>query len=383
MKILILTPRFPLPTWKGDKLRVWQILRKLSSEHEIQLLSYISRSEEKYFDEVSKFCEIKTVPEFVPDRIFETFRGIGSGWPFQVHAFSSRRMMQMVEGALSDVDAVHLSTVRMAGNLPPDLPHKIIVDFIDALSLNFKRRYDNARTPLKYLYGMEYGRLSRFENLMVEKSDLSMAVGPVDADALGKKVEILPNSVDLENFNVPPEDQPRENIIFTGNLSYTPNIEAVETMAQRVMPVVNEKFPDIVLRLVGITPHARVKALESKNVKVVGFVDSLADEIGKSSIAAAPMVSGSGLQNKILEAMACATPVVSSSIGNAGIKAVHAENILIGDTPEEFAAQIIELLHEPEKARSIGVSGRKFVEDNFGWESTRVKLLDLYSEINK
>jgi len=381
MKILILTPRFPLPTYKGDKLRVWQIIRKLATAHELKLISYISEPEKVHLDEVSQYCDVKTVPDNVPDRYFELFRGIGNQVPFQVNYYNSGRMRELVSSALHDVDAIHLSTIRMAGNLPTDFHGRLVVDFIDALSLNFKRRCDNARTPFKYVYRLEFERLKRFERIMVERADLSLAVSPVDADALGAKTAVLPTCVDLKKFYPPDENSPRRNLIFTGNLSYISNIEAVETIALHAMPIIASKFPEIKLRLVGINPHPRVKSLESPNIEVVGYVNSVADELRKAMVAVAPMVSGAGLQNKILEAMACAAPVVSTSIGNAGIRAENNKEILIGDTPVEFAEQVINLLKDEAMARAIGRAGRAFVENNFGWESTTEKLLSLYDEI--
>ena len=381
MKILILTPRFPLPTYKGDKLRAWQMIRMLATEHEVKLVSYISKSETAHINEVSQYCDIKTVPDNVPDRYFELLRGIGNGVPFQVNYYNSGRMRELVSSALHDVDAVHLLTIRAAGNVPTNFHGRLVVDFVDAFSLNFRRQCDNARTPLKYIYKLEFERLKRFERIMAERADLALAISPVDAEALGPKTMVIPNSVDLDKFHPPDESSPRQNIIFTGNLGYIANIEAVETMALHAMPIIASKYPEVKLRVVGINPHPRVKSLESSSIEVVGYVESVADELRKATVAVAPMVSGAGLQNKVLEAMGCATPVVSTSIGNAGIRAENYKEILIGDTPAEFAEHGINLLKDEAKAREIGRAGRAFVEANFGWESTTEKLLSLYNEI--
>ncbi len=382
MRILFITSRFPLPTVKGDKLRSWQIIRKLASEHDVTLLSYIDTSEEvDLLPEVQKVCHTETVPFGKLSGGLRLLRGIFDYRPFQVLLYESPEMKRLAGKYIPHSDIVHLSTLRPAGNLPDDMDCRLVVDFCDAFSLNWLRRAEKARFPSSGLLRSESNRLRKCESSLIERADLSLAVGPIDAKALGDSTRIVPNSVDLDAFHPPAETIERKDIIFTGNLSYSMNIEAATGMANNIFPKILEQCPDTKLRLVGTNPSPAVRALASDNVEITGFVPSVADEIRSARVAVTPLVSGAGLQNKVLEAMGCATPVVSTSIANAGIGAVDGVNILIADDPDKFAALVVKLLSDRDKAAEIGQNGRIFAEENFSWESTRDLLLQLYSEL--
>ncbi len=383
MRILVVTPRFPLPTIKGDKLRSWQMIRTLAAAHEVTLLSYVGSKEElRLIGEVEEICRVETVPFNTAFRGFELLKSIGGSKPYQVHLYDSPQMRRRVENLIAGSDIVHLSTLRVAGNLPLHLGPKLVVDFTDAFSLNFKRRAESSGFLLRGLLREELRRLVSFESDLVERSDLAMAVGSVDALALGEKVKVVPNSVDLETFHPPGKDFPRNDIIFTGNLNYTPNVAAAIYMATEILPLVLRECPSAKLRLVGANPSQKVRALASRNVIVTGYVPSIADELRKARVAVAPLVGGAGLQNKILEAMACATPVVSTSIANAGIMARADKEILVADDPENFAASVVVLLKDGDKAAEIGHNGRAFVMENFSRDRIGRMVLDLYSRLD-
>ena len=384
MRILVLTPRFPLPTVKGDKLRSWQIIRTLAAEHDVTLLSYVGSKEEyKLIGEVEKTCKVETVPFNVAFRGFELLKGIGGTKPYQVHLYDSPQMSNRIKNLLAHSDVVHLSSLRMAGNLPLHIDSKLVVDFIDALSLNFKRRAEGAGFPLKGLLKEELMRLIRFEADLIQRSDLALAVAPVDALALGEKVKIVPISVDLETFHPPERGASRSDIIFTGNLNYGPNVEAAIYMAREILPLVLKKCPGTKLRLVGANPCPKVRALASGNVLITGYVPSIADEIRKARVAVAPLRSGSGLQCKILEAIACATPVVSTSIANAGVMAETGKEILVADDPGSFAASVVTLLKDEAKAAEIGHNGRAFVMENFSRDRIGRLVLEFYGSLDE
>jgi sugar transferase (PEP-CTERM/EpsH1 system associated) len=384
MRILFLTPRFPLPTTKGDKLRSWQIIRKLASEHEVVLISFIDEeTEQEFIPEVKKYCAVETVPfRKVPQFIGTLSASFGTE-PLQVKLFDSQEIKSLVDKHLPETDVIHLSTLRMASNIPDDFDGKLVVDFIDALSMNFKRTEEKLKSPMKIVYRTEHHRLTEYESRLLDRADAAFTVSPVDSRIIGGKASVIPNSVNTDEFSPPEYGYNRKDIIFTGNMNYQPNVEGAKFMANEIMPIVNRAVPDLKLRLVGKDPCPAVRALANENVEITGFVEKISDEIRNSAVSVAPMVSGSGLQNKVLEAMGCATPVVSTSMANSGIGACHGSEILLSDEPVEFASHIVSLIKDRSKADTVGNGGRKFVEEKFSWEGTRLKLLEIYRSLEK
>jgi glycosyltransferase involved in cell wall biosynthesis len=256
-----------------------------------------------------------------------------------------------------------------------------VVDFIDALSLTYQRRAAASRFPMRELARMEMRRLRAYEQELAARAALSLAVGEEDARHISPRVQVVPNSVDLEVFS-PPADRPRSNdIIMTGNFNYLPNVEAAEWFVRDIFPSIASACPQTRLRLAGADPSPRVQALVSPRVEVTGFVPSVAAELQRAAVAVAPICSGAGIKNKILEAMACATPVVATSMANAGINAAGGRELLLADAPAEFALEVISLIQDPNLAARIGTAGRALVERAFSPETTGRKLLALYETL--
>ncbi|HRT53360.1 MAG TPA: glycosyltransferase, partial [Flavobacteriales bacterium] len=160
------------------------------------------------------------------------------------------------------------------------------------------------------------------------------------------------------------------DLLFTGNMNYPPNIDSVLYLVHRVLPLVRRERPDTSLLISGVDPTPRVRELAKDDplITVSGRVPDIRDAYAAATVFAAPMQIGTGLQNKLLEAMAMRMPCVTSALANNAVGAVPGESILIGGTPEEYAAHIVRLLgDEPERAR-IAENGFRFVRENFDWE---------------
>ena len=167
------------------------------------------------------------------------------------------------------------------------------------------------------------------------------------------------------------------DLLFNGNMNYPPNIESVEYLVEKIMPYVWNRRPETRLLISGATPNARVLELASDKVVVSGWVDDVRENYAKSKILVAPMQISIGLQNKLLEAMAMQIPCVTSSLANNALKAKHNEEIMVADTPEQYALLILELLHNEPKARQIALKGYEYALNNFNWQSTTAILEQL------
>ncbi|MGC4059308.1 MAG: glycosyltransferase [Chitinophagaceae bacterium] len=157
-------------------------------------------------------------------------------------------------------------------------------------------------------------------------------------------------------------------MLFTGNMDYGPNVDAVAYFAAEVFPLIAERFPDVQFVIAGQRPIAKVQALASNNIKVTGFIPNLADEYNKASVVVAPLRFGAGTQNKVLEAMAMGIPVVCSNIGFAGLGIESGEGAIMQTNPRLFADAVMELLSSETLRRSVGEKGIEVIQHRFSWD---------------
>jgi len=192
-------------------------------------------------------------------------------------------------------------------------------------------------------------------------------------------IKIIPNGVDYSHFQF--KDYPKEyDLIFTGNMAYPPNVDSVVYLVNNIMPIVWKENPNIKLVIAGATPDKRVLNLKSENVVVTGWVDDISEYYSKSKVFIAPMQIGTGLQNKLLEAMAMKLPCITSQLANNALGATHNENILIGINPNDYAEHVLELLSNNTLSNTIAANGYEFVKGNYTWEGTTAILEGLIKD---
>jgi glycosyltransferase involved in cell wall biosynthesis len=172
-----------------------------------------------------------------------------------------------------------------------------------------------------------------------------------------------------------PLERPKDyDLVFTGNMGYPPNINAAEFLVNSILPLVLQRMPGIRLLIAGANPHLRVQVLNSEHVEVTGWVPDMRECYARAMIFIAPMQIGTGLQNKLLEAMAMEIPCVTSNLANQALQAKENEEILVAGTAAEYARHIITLLENPEKAKKIALNGSEFVRNNYSWEKESAKI---------
>ena len=192
-------------------------------------------------------------------------------------------------------------------------------------------------------------------------------------------IVVVPNGVDTSYFK-PLQHKKEYELLFNGNMNYPPNIESVEYLVEKVMPYVWKKLPATCLLISGASPNAKVLNLASDKVIVSGWVDDIRNNFAMSKVLVAPMQISIGLQNKLLEAMAMQIPCITSSLANNALGARVNDQILVADTPEQYARHIIDLLQNEDRAKQIGLSGYQFVLNKYNWESTTAILSQLMSK---
>jgi glycosyltransferase involved in cell wall biosynthesis len=239
------------------------------------------------------------------------------------------------------------------------------------------RRMETAPFYLKPFLKMEYKRLLRYENEAFDRFTNKIIISLPDRDLIPhpdrEKIVVVANGVDTSFFH--PLDRPKEfDLVFTGNMGYPPNIDAAEFLANKILPLVIRQKPDARLLIAGANPNVRVMALKSSQVEVSGWVPDMRECYAGAHIFIAPMRLGTGLQNKLLEAMAMQIPCITSQLANQALGAGPGTEILVADTPEGYAAHVLDLLKHPEKAASLADNGYRFVMKNYSWETETRKI---------
>ena len=305
-----------------------------------------------------------------------------SDLPLQVLYFKSAAMRQkLVEVLATDsFDAVHVQHLRMSPYLADNKSIPRILDMPDAFSLYWERRAKATTNPiLKLFNGIEYKRLLRYEPIMKEYN-LSLVCSKEDLEYLktthnNNAIKLLPNGVDLDTFTSGGHDYTHNRtLLFTGNMDYAPNVDAVQYFVQDILPEIREKYPDVQFIIAGQRPVKKVLDLANDYIKVTGFIKDLAAVYNEASVVVAPLRFGAGTQNKVLEAMAMGVPVVCSNIGFAGLGIKSGEGAIKEQRPDGFANAVIKLLSSEEEMRTVGENGVRVIKEGFGWDAISLLL---------
>jgi sugar transferase (PEP-CTERM/EpsH1 system associated) len=381
MKLGILLSRFPYPLEKGDKLRAYYQIKELSKRHEVFLCTLSDRNiSEDWLKKLEPYCsEIEIIRLSKLEMLFNlAYSLIFSKLPLQVAYFYNRRMKKSVVGFFKKNNIEHLfcQLIRVSEYVKDyNIPKTI--DYMDALSQGMERRIAKAPFYLKPFITIEATRLKRYEHFIFKSFDHHAIISEQDKNliihAKNDSITIIANGVDQEFYTS--QDSPKEfELLFTGNMSYPPNVDGVEFLANHILPLVWKTNPEIRLVIAGANPNSRVLKLANNRILVTGWVDDIRQYYSKAKIFIAPMQIGTGLQNKLLEAMAMGIPCITSTLANNALNAVHGENIMIGKNPEDYTKLILELLSNRSLAENIAKAGNKFVSKNYSWEQSTLKL---------
>ena len=379
MKILVILPRFPWPLDKGDKLRAYHQVAELSKKHEIYLFAVSHRSvEPEQVKALEPYCrEIRVVRLNRLVCGFNILRNWFSSKSLQMGYWNTKHSKRACKAFAREVkpDVVYSQMVRTMP-LVARLPFPKVMDFQDALSMNTERRMEQSRGLWHYLLHFEFKMLRSSEYKAFSIFDALTIISEVDSEAIPHKkngeIHIVPNGVDFDYFNtnaLTRSDVNAFSLCFCGNMAYAPNVDAARYLVNEVMPLVWSRIPSATLLLAGADPKPSVRALASKLVTVSGRLDDIREAYASSQIFVAPMRLGSGLQNKLLEAMAMRVPCVTTSIANTPLGAVDGQEILVGDTPEALADALVRLLESQELRDSIAAAGNRFVTTHYSWAS--------------
>lgn len=384
MKILVLLSRIPFPIEKGDKLRAFHQIRCLAKNNEIVLCAL---SDSQVHPEAKKmlgdFCtEVHIIPIRKTGMIWNVIKAFVNGKPLQVGYFYRSSAQKKINSLIDAYkpDHIYCQLTRVSEYVKESKIPKTL-DYQDVFSMGAKRRADSSSPLLKMFFNMEYSRLLRYEHDIFDKFNHKTIISHPDRDLLPhpkrNEIVIVPNGVDHKYFSTV-KTVKTHDIVFTGNMGYPPNIDAARFIAEEIFPLVLKQFPKATLLLAGANPHAKVQVLESSNITVSGWLSDIRDSYASSRVFIAPMRIGTGLQNKLLEAMAMEMPCITSILANQALGAKESEEILVGTTAEEYANHIINLLNDELQAGILAKKGHDFVKKSFSWENSTAVLEELF-----
>jgi polysaccharide biosynthesis protein PslH len=278
-------------------------------------------------------------------------------------------------------------------NHPP-----IVWDSVDCISYLFEQASrQSQKLQSRIITWLELERTRRYEAKMTGLYKRTLVTSLKDRDALrnllpssllpvaagGAQIEVVPNGVDLEYFQPQPQNKPQaETLVVSGKMSYHANVSMVRFLVEQIMPRIWAELPRVKLVIVGKDPPREMSALDAHpNIEVTGFVPDIRPYLHAAAVAAAPLTYGAGIQNKILEAMACGIPVVTTSKAASALLARADEDLMIANDPETFARKVVHLMQQPGLRDQIGANGCSYVQKNHNWNEITDQLEDIYRDV--
>lgn len=387
-KLFVISSRVPYPLDKGDKLRLYHQLRYLSNYFDICLCSLDDSGQgETYLDELKKVVPNSHIIGLSKWKIYlNLLLGMIGRRPYQVYYFYQRRAKKKVDQILKSYEPDHIyCQLLRAAEYVKDY-HEIpkTIDYQDAFSKGVERRIDKAKW-LKKFFRSEHRRLLKYENLIFDYFDHHTIISEEDRNFIfhekRNQIRIIPNGIDTSFFSSS-QNEKKFDLLFVGNMSYAPNVDSAKYIVEIIMPLVWQSHPDAQLLIAGSNPSNEVKKLVSDRVHISGWIEDIRTAYDDAKIFLAPMRIGSGLQNKLLEAMSMELPCITSPLANRSLNATTGEHAIICETPEAYATAIHTLLADVNTYQLLAENGRSFVQQNFSWERSVKKLADLMLQDN-
>lgn len=392
MRILVITNQIPYPPVSGAPLRTYNVLRRLASEHEVFLASFgADEDPTEGVAHLSQFCRevvaIRKRPLKEALSWSKTLGAVIDGEPPELRlgyseelAAEIRRLCDRVDFDLVQIE--HGSMGLYLDALPSRLSEKAIWLLHDIDFDKFARIAEiEPRKLAKVRYWLHAAMMKRWQPRIAGRFRLCVTMSEADRQLLlahrgDLEVFVSPNGVDTKKYGQLPEEGNEPEILFIGNMSYHPNVDAASYFCKEVLPRIRRMQPDAKVWIVGIHPSESVRRLEGDGVVVTGQVQDVVPYYRRAKVCVVPLRAGSGTRLKILEAMALGRPVVSTSIGCEGLDVEDGRHLLIANDGERFAYQVAKLLAEPGLRAGMTASAREFVVASYDWDAITRKFID-------
>lgn len=399
MHILFLTQILPYPPNSGPKVKTWHVLKYLSqSGHKITLASFVRPEELPYLEDVEQVCASVYAIPMRRSRISDIgylLRSQVTGRPFLVERDDIIEMRSLVDRlvAFGDVDVIHADQLTMTQfALPfakrPNGKPVLVFDAHNAVWTITERMKQNSPFYLQLPLMLETKRIKQYEGKIIRDFDATLAVTELDRQALMSAIHksgpmttvpitVIPIAIDTHQIRPVTRRAGSLNLLTMGTLYYPPNADGIRWFIGKVFPLIRSKVTGVTLTIIGKNPPKDfIKLAGDKNsgIVVTGFVPELDPYFAESGLAVIPVRAGGGMRVRILEAFARAIPVVTTTMGLEGINAQPGKDVLVADSPGDFADAVVRLLNSQALQDQLSTNGRRLVETKYDWQ---VRLKDL------
>jgi glycosyltransferase involved in cell wall biosynthesis len=394
MRILVCTPHLSYPPIDGASLRIFKIFEFLSKSHDIYLfflknsIKDLQAAEIYYNRGIFKdFFHLKP-PEF-PEKIIS----------FLTRSFLNRevpRFKRIVKQEIKrivkekDIDIMHVHLLPMGLLLADFNSIPKVLDLTDSMTLYWLRELRLLRNPFSFFLNCFYFmKAARNERYLLGKFDITTVVSPVDKECLRKlnkaaSVRVIRNGVDIHYFSSKCVEEDYPSILFSGNMSYPPNVDAALYIAREILPLIRSEIPETKFYIVGAHPPDVIKKLsKNEGVVVTGFVDDVSEYISKASVVLALVRRGCGIKNKILEAMALGKPVVTNPMGAESLCQNAKCCLAIGKNSHEIAKKTVELLKNKALREDLGRKTAEVMKKRYAWEFCSKEYEKIFQQISR
>jgi polysaccharide biosynthesis protein PslH len=397
-RLLFLCQTLPFPPDGGVWIRTYNVLRQLAREYQITLLCFeraISSRDGFSFDETSAIRALSTIADTkvfrIPQRsskarlLWDHGRSLALGSVYTEYLYESRALRDSLEKLLQreHFDLVHVDSLDLSGYLPLLPLNRTIVVHHNVESELLRRRALLERSVLRRAYiARQSALMEKAESEWCPRVVLNVAVSARDAQELRElapaaQVTVVPNGVDTETFV--PRKQPPAGITFVGGANWFPNRDALQFFADDILPLLGDLRPKV--SWVGAAQEHDRLAFAEKGVVLTGYVTDIRPLVWDARCYVVPLRVGGGSRLKILDAWAMGKAVVSTSVGCEGLSARDGENLLIADTPGDFAAAVRRVLTDVALAEQLGAAARRTVEREYSWDVVGADMLRQYDRI--
>jgi glycosyltransferase involved in cell wall biosynthesis len=361
---------------KGDKLRAFHQIKELSEDFDIHLYAITTKElNTTYLNELNSFCSSIEVYKLNKLKlIFNVLVQVFTRKPFQVGYFYQRAIAKKIQASIkkNQVEHIYCQLIRTAEYVKNLHEVPKTLDYMDALSKGMQRRIGREGFLKNIMIKWEYSKLKDYESIIFDYFDHHTIISEQDRKFIfhrnQKNIVLVQNGIDTVFFKK--QERNKEfDIVFVGNLSYPPNVQACLTLVNDILPELKLQHPNVQILLAGASPSKDVSKLAKEGVKVSGWVDDIRDSYLSAKVFVAPLEIGTGLQNKLLEAMSLGIPSVTSKLVNNALGAEDRKDLILAESMSDYVKAIHLLLTDIELNKTISQNGSVFVQQNFDWKS--------------
>jgi sugar transferase (PEP-CTERM/EpsH1 system associated) len=383
--LLYLVHRLPYPPNKGDKVRSYNLLKYLARSHAVYLGTFVDDpGDMRYLPDVRNLCADMHVARLNPRQAkLKSLAGFLTGEALTLPYYRDAGLQNWVMQTFNkqSIEAIVIFSSAMAQYVPAETSVPVLVDFVDVDSAKWTQYSPQHRWPMSWIYRREGEKLLAYERAIAGWAKRSFFVTDNEVELFAglapecaARVETVMNGVDSDYFSpassrTSPYPQGHPVVVFTGAMDYWPNMDAVTWFAKDIFPSLRMKWPELKFYIVGRNPTPAVTDLAGNGVVVTGTVPDVRPYLQFADVVVAPMRVARGVQNKILEAMAMARPVVAALSCTDAIGAESGRELIAAGMENEYVSAIGDLLGNPEQATAIGAAGRACVVTRYSWEA--------------